>query len=347
MEGRPQHQAQAEDDHQRADQQMEEEEEEEEQEQEKRQSSAAPPPSSSHSKPSKPTTPPGPGDDELPSPMPSPLHPIDSPSHLSLSSDQSSISRLSSPREDALANWPPPTTANPDSPPQLRPLPLAVAASVKRSVRDGPGPLTVVDPGAESAQVKQESGAVAGDSAATAGVGGGGDGSGRVRPNLSILRRARRDRMVRRALLVLRVCGLVLCLVSFSVMVADKNQGWALDSFYRYREFRYIVAVNAIGFVYSGLQACDVSYFSATGKGVARFRLRHYLDFFLDQVMSYLLLSASSSAATRVDDWELNWGEDKFPQMATASVALSILAFMAFALCSIISGYTLCTLRSS
>lgn len=153
--------------------------------------------------------------------------------------------------------------------------------------------------------------------------------------------------MVRRALLVLRVCGLVLCLVSFSVMVADKNQGWALDSFYRYREFRYIVAVNAIGFVYSGLQACDVSYLSATGKRIAGFHLRHHLDFFLDQVMSYLLLSASSSAATRVDDWELNWGEDKFPQMATASVALSILAFMAFALCSIISGYTLCTLRSS
>lgn len=181
------------------------------------------------------------------------------------------------------------------------------------------------------------------------GGGGGGDGHGFARDRLGGRRRRlwRLPSSLLGRLLVLRVCGLVLCLVSFSVMVADKNQGWALDSFYRYREFRYIVAVNVIGFVYSGLQACDVSYLSATGKRIAGFHLRHHLDFFLDQVMSYLLLSASSSAATRVDDWELNWGEDKFPQMATASVALSILAFMAFALCSIISGYTLCTLRSS
>ncbi|XP_030469975.1 CASP-like protein 4A1 [Syzygium oleosum] len=343
MEARPQHPPRAEDDHQRADQEMEEQGEE------KHQVSAGPPPSSSRSDP-RPTTPPGPGGGEPPSPMQSPLHPIDSASDSSLSSDQSSISRLSSPREDGRGKSPPPATADPDSPPQAQPLPLAAAVSVRRSVRDGPGPLTVVDLGAESEQVKQESGVEAGAGASDlpAGSGGGGSGGrGRVRPNLSILRRTRRERTVRRALLVLRVCGLVLCLVSFSVMVADKNQGWAIDSFYRYREFRYIAAVNGIGFLYSGLQACDVSYFSATGKSVARFPLRHYLDFFLDQVMSYLLLSASSSAATRVDDWESNWGEDKFPQMATASVALSILAFMAFALCSIISGYTLCTLRSS
>ncbi|PRQ53888.1 hypothetical protein RchiOBHm_Chr2g0171471 [Rosa chinensis] len=85
-------------------------------------------------------------------------------------------------------------------------------------------------------------------------------------------------------------------------MAADKKQGWASDSFSKYKEFRFI--------------------------------------------MTYLVISTSSSAATRVEDWELNWGKDKFPDMARASVALSFLAFFAFASSSLISGYTLCTLKS-
>ena len=61
------------------------------------------------------------------------------------------------------------------------------------------------------------------------------------------------------------------------------------------------------------------------------------------QVLAYLLISASSSAATRVDDWQSNWGKDEFTEMATASVSMAFLAFVAFALSSLISGYNLCT----
>lgn len=63
-------------------------------------------------------------------------------------------------------------------------------------------------------------------------------------------------------------------------------------------------------------------------------------------MLAYLLISASSSAAVRVDDWEANWGKDKFPEMARASMALSLVAFTAFALSSLISGYTLSTFKS-
>lgn len=56
------------------------------------------------------------------------------------------------------------------------------------------------------------------------------------------------------------------------------------------------------------------------------------------QILTYLLMSASSSAATRAYDWVSNWGEDKFPYMANASVALSLVAFVAFALASLVSG---------
>lgn len=64
------------------------------------------------------------------------------------------------------------------------------------------------------------------------------------------------------------------------------------------------------------------------------------------QILAYLLISASSSAASRVDDWVSNWGKDDFTEMATASIGMSFLAFIAFALTSIISGYNLCNQKS-
>ncbi|KAE9449139.1 hypothetical protein C3L33_18959, partial [Rhododendron williamsianum] len=65
------------------------------------------------------------------------------------------------------------------------------------------------------------------------------------------------------------------------------------------------------------------------------------------QILTYFLMSASSSAATRVENWLSNWGQDKFPEMATVSVALSYLAFLAFASNSLMSGYALCAFRST
>lgn len=67
----------------------------------------------------------------------------------------------------------------------------------------------------------------------------------------------------------------------------------------------------------------------------------------LYQILAYLLMSASSSAATRVDDWISNWGGDEFTLMASSSIGMSFLAFIAFALSSLISGYNLCNLDSS
>ncbi|XP_050223335.1 CASP-like protein 4A1 [Mercurialis annua] len=144
------------------------------------------------------------------------------------------------------------------------------------------------------------------------------------------------EALKRKTLLGCRILGFICCLVSFSVMAADKNQGWAIDSFYQYKEFRYCLSVNVICFVYSGLQACSLAFSLVTGRFIpANFRC--LVDFTLDQVLTYLLLSASSSAAFRVEDWESNWGKDKFPSMAKSSVILSFLAFVAFALCSLLS----------
>ncbi|KAK2661793.1 hypothetical protein Ddye_000367 [Dipteronia dyeriana] len=174
----------------------------------------------------------------------------------------------------------------------------------------------------------------------------GSSGRRNFRPNLSILKRSKRESMLKRALLGFRVCGFVFNLVSFSVLAADKDRGWALDSFYRYKEFRYSLAVNVIAFVYCGFQAFDLVYKLTTGKRRTRNHLRCYLDFSMDQMLTYLLMSASSSAAVRIDDWQSNWGKDEFPDMAKASVGLSFLAFLSLGCSSLISGYTLCSLKS-
>ncbi|KAK7411119.1 hypothetical protein VNO78_02531 [Psophocarpus tetragonolobus] len=167
-------------------------------------------------------------------------------------------------------------------------------------------------------------------------------GGGDRRSRSSETERWKTDKTVNKAALGFRLSEVAVCLISFSVMAADKTQGWSGDSFDRYREYRYCLSVNIIGFAYSALQACGLTCQLMTGKHLIRHHLRKHFDFFMDQVLAYLLISASSSAATRVDDWISNWGKDEFTEMATASIGMAFLAFVAFAMSSLISGYTLC-----
>ncbi|CAN6482830.1 unnamed protein product [Victoria cruziana] len=173
-----------------------------------------------------------------------------------------------------------------------------------------------------------------------AGVGRDTVGEGSRRRGVSpIVRRWNRDKILRRAGLAFRICGLLFSLVSFSVMAADKTQGWSGDSFYRYKEYRYVISVAVITFAYSMLQLAVHLYQFATGKPAIRRPLSLYIDFACDQVLAYLLISASSSAASLTDDTQAEWGKDPFTDLASGSVGMSFLAFTALALSSLISGY--------
>lgn len=55
----------------------------------------------------------------------------------------------------------------------------------------------------------------------------------------SILKRSEKNVAVKRAALAFRVFEVIACLISFSVMAADKTEGWSGDSFDRYIEYRY------------------------------------------------------------------------------------------------------------
>ena len=63
------------------------------------------------------------------------------------------------------------------------------------------------------------------------------DGRRSAHPSL-VRRTTKRDIMVEKAALGFRFSEIVLCLISFSVMAADKTQGWSGDSFDRYTEYR-------------------------------------------------------------------------------------------------------------
>lgn len=50
--------------------------------------------------------------------------------------------------------------------------------------------------------------------------------------------RTRRDESVAVAAVGFRVCEVVLCVISFSIMAADKTRGWSGDSYDQYKEYR-------------------------------------------------------------------------------------------------------------
>ncbi|KAG2326966.1 hypothetical protein Bca4012_035873 [Brassica carinata] len=159
--------------------------------------------------------------------------------------------------------------------------------------------------------------------------------------------RERRDELVSIAALGFRVSEVILCVISFSIMAADKTQGWSGDSYDRYKEYRYCLAVNIIAFVYSAFEACDAALYIVKDTYMLNCGFHDIFVFSMDQLLAYLLMSASSCAATRVDDWVSNWGKDDFTQMATASIAVSFIAFVAFAVSALISSYRLFTHASS
>nr|XP_018685752.1 PREDICTED: CASP-like protein 4A3 isoform X2 [Musa acuminata subsp. malaccensis] len=105
----------------------------------------------------------------------------------------------------------------------------------------------------------------------------GGEGGGRVS------RKAENGLgAVMRAALGLRVSAALLCLVSFSVMVADNTEGWAGDSFGRYSEYRCLVSVTAIAFGYSAFHIYAKVHHVILKKYIIRSPINYYFDLTMD-----------------------------------------------------------------
>ncbi|KAL8132433.1 hypothetical protein AgCh_008072 [Apium graveolens] len=197
--------------------------------------------------------------------------PARSPTDSSLSSCRSSLDHGDASQHLSLHSSPPlqlhsspPTTNFSASPPTTN-----FSAAPSRSVPAEPVSITKPHrPGKESG----------------GGGGGGVSGLGTTRRLKTVSRRTVSELVVKKAALVFRFFGFVFCLVSFSIMAADRNKGWAVDSFNRYIEFRYCIAVNAIGGFYSALQGLNLAYQLSSGKLVSGSHLRYIFDFAVDQV---------------------------------------------------------------
>lgn len=102
-----------------------------------------------------------------------------------------------------------------------------------------PKVVTKVDPGAQEGVVGvNDVEEVTGTGAAATASASGNDNQ-RLRPDVYGLLRSKKESKLNKALLGLRIAASVLCLASFSVLTADREKGWTLDSFYVYKEFRF------------------------------------------------------------------------------------------------------------
>ncbi|XP_062217667.1 CASP-like protein 4A3 [Phragmites australis] len=194
-------------------------------------------------------------------------------------------------------------------------------------------------PAADKVAPRSDTGSLAAVTAATSGGGGGGGArSKRWLLGDGVPEKVRRAEL-RRAELGFRVSAAVFCLVSLSVMATDTTTGWSGDSFRRYNEYRYVLAASVVAFTYSGLQLVAEVHYLVTGRRIIRAPLRSYINLAMDQMLAYLLLSASSAALSRNDVWVSRFGGDQFTKLINASASMAFLAFIALGLSSIVSAY--------
>lgn len=208
--------------------------------------------------------------------------------------------------------------------------------------------LTGEDPAATEAKPAADKVApvVVTGSVAAAGGGGGGGGVGSKRWLLGRVPEKVRRTELKRAELGFRVSAALFCLVSLSVMSAGTTPGWAGDTFRRYNEYRYTLAASVIAFTYSVFQLVAEVHYHVTGRRIIRTPWINYFNLAMDQVLAYLLLSASSAALSRNDVWVSRFGVDQFAKLINASASMAFLAFIALGLSSIISAYHVFSLIS-
>ncbi|KAK8933411.1 hypothetical protein KSP39_PZI015606 [Platanthera zijinensis] len=100
-----------------------------------------------------------------------------------------------------------------------------------------------------------------------------------LRMESGVVRRA----ALRKVEVGLRVSEVVLCIVSFSVMAANKTSGWAGDFFERYQEYRYCFSVNVIASAYSTFQLYSQFHYRIWKSHIISHPLSYSFEFVMDQ----------------------------------------------------------------
>lgn len=154
----------------------------------------------------------------------------------------------------------------------------------------------------------------------------------------AILRRWKREDFLKRGSLALRGLALLFSLLSFIITVSNKHGDW--KNFTKYEEYRYLLAIAILSTLYAGGQALRQVNELSTGKHLFRPRTASMVDFFGDQIMAYLLISATSAAIPLTN--RMREGADNiFTDSSASAISMAFFAFVALALSAVISGYKL------
>ncbi|PIA28160.1 hypothetical protein AQUCO_07200066v1 [Aquilegia coerulea] len=157
----------------------------------------------------------------------------------------------------------------------------------------------------------------------------------------SIVRKWKRVDLMKKGSLILRGSALIFSLLSFIIMACNKHGGggnWM--DFDTYEEYRYLLAIAILSTLYTAAQVSRQLHQLINGKEVLSQRTADFLDFFGDQILAYLLISAASTAIPRTN--QFREGVDNiFTDSSAASISMAFFAFLALALCAMISAYKL------
>ncbi|XP_042492574.1 CASP-like protein 4B1 [Macadamia integrifolia] len=152
-----------------------------------------------------------------------------------------------------------------------------------------------------------------------------------------------REDLLKKGQIVLRTIGLLFSILSFVIMSTNNHRvrGNPYDNnFDHYEQYRYLLAIGIISTVYTIAQILRQIHEFSTGKYLLSQLELNFLDFFGDQIIAYLLISAASSAIPLTDQARRH--KDKvLADPSAASISMAILGFMAMALSALISGFKL------
>ncbi|KAG7027874.1 CASP-like protein 4B1, partial [Cucurbita argyrosperma subsp. argyrosperma] len=155
-----------------------------------------------------------------------------------------------------------------------------------------------------------------------------------------ILNRWGREDLLKRRVLALRGFGLVFSLLAFLIMACNRHGDW--KNFDNYEEFRYVLAIAILSTFYTGAQVFRQIHEVSTARSMFPPPKSAIIDFIGDQILAYLLISASSSAIPMIN--RMREGSDNiFTDSLAASITMSLFAFLSLALSAAITGYKLST----
>ncbi|KAL0375407.1 UNVERIFIED_CONTAM: CASP-like protein 4B1 [Sesamum radiatum] len=115
----------------------------------------------------------------------------------------------------------------------------------------------------------------------------------------NIVSRWKREDLLKKGSIASRGFGFVFSLLAFIIMATNKHGDW--KDFDRYEEYRhtfwpYVLAIAILATLYAGLQALRQVHELSTGREMFSRQNLALVDFFGDQIVAYLLISAGSSA---------------------------------------------------